>query len=917
MTTYELYINNILCDLSSDEVITLLYQSPIFSELDSIQSNRSYNIALLPTPTNMRAIGHAARVDVDSGAPYVRLPAALYQDGAPLFTQGVAVVTDIADTINVTLTWGNMDNFQPLFDSSLRELGSQFMEEGEGHIAWNENTTILEASATGKYPGVAFWGVDFGMGLSNPKYLHPSVQVKTILSAIEKYNGITIDGKERLAYSKNLGPIIPLVSKNGIYKGLETYVVDGGSGYIMPGQIKSDPNNWAGSLNIFARTINNDGTGKLHLSFRDFSIYMPGQTSGSLTLFIRYGNFNSSGGISEAETKEIMVSSRKNGYNYYFDDISVDYDISQFLQIEVTPYHYTTDDKIVISGIVNVWQDGDSNNPVVFPDKFPVAPNLPAMSQGNFILALMNMNGLFAYADKDSPNTIKLISIDDLIANMQNNNIVDWSGKVILNDFHRVDMPDSSAFTIENLAQSNILDYDNDSEVAADTHGVITVRNENIEKETELVELPFSASHNGDSLEGVYCAWIPIYKDRGDGKVDYSGCSPRILSGRGTFMSGIVRCIGVFDPWMKFGGDEGIVKTKYASYQKVVDRPRIISIRAKLSALDLYNLDYTKPVYIAQFGQMFAIYSVETGEDGICDCQLLKLKADGITPPTYYITLNGATEGDVVVSVEPTAQRVRVSYQTNGTLQLSSSGDAISTSEIDDAYILVYTKTNPTSELRTGVVAVTLEEAPLIRRNIVIRQAGIISYNPSVSFSPSLPWEASVSSITMTNTGNVDLKITAFPGWFGGANLPYTLTQGANVNILFNPNTSSQARTGIIEMHYKDEKIGSNVDYNVEVSQRGVSDRMVIIDTSIDPSLKGQSIMIYLLLLTDGAYGELEVKVSDDNDIRLTFKQIADSFGYPNLEDYAGDTLRIDMPDNGIFGEAQIPATGDVHIVLK
>mgnify|MGYP001716757567 CR=1 FL=1 len=41
MTTYELYINDILCDLSSDEVVTLLYQSPIFSSLDSIQSNRS------------------------------------------------------------------------------------------------------------------------------------------------------------------------------------------------------------------------------------------------------------------------------------------------------------------------------------------------------------------------------------------------------------------------------------------------------------------------------------------------------------------------------------------------------------------------------------------------------------------------------------------------------------------------------------------------------------------------------------------------------------------------------------------------------------------------------------------------------------------------------------------------------------
>ena len=215
MTTYELYINDILCDLSSDEVVTLLYQSPIFSSLDSIQSNRSYNVALPPTPTNMQAIGQAARPDVDADAPYVRLPAALYQDGVPLFTQGFAVVTDIADTINVTLTWGNVDNFQPLFDNGLRDLGPQLEELEAERIDWNENTTILEGNTTNEYPGVAFWGVNFGMGLSKPKYLHPSVLVKTILSAIEKYIGMTFDGKERLAYSKNLGPIIPLVSKNG------------------------------------------------------------------------------------------------------------------------------------------------------------------------------------------------------------------------------------------------------------------------------------------------------------------------------------------------------------------------------------------------------------------------------------------------------------------------------------------------------------------------------------------------------------------------------------------------------------------------------------------------------------------------------------------------------------------------------
>lgn len=628
MTTYELYINGILCDLPGDSAISLLYQSPIFSGLDAIQSNRSYNIALPITPKNRGAIEFAERPDIDSDAPYIKLSASLYQDGVPIFTQGYAVVTDITDTINVTLTWGNVNNFQPLFDSNLRDLGPEFSDMGGAGVLWNNNSTIRASNELDDSVAADFIGVDFGKGLSNPEYIHPSASIKYILYAIETHNNIKIENVERLWDNLSPAPILPLVSKNGIHKGLETYAVDGGSGYIMPGQIKNDPNNWAGSIGVFARTTDNDGIGKLYISFRNFSILMPGQTSSNLTISIKYGDFDSSGGISETETKQVMISSLKSGYTYYFNDIIVDYGMSQFLQIVVSPYKYTGED-IVISGVINVWQDSDSNNPVVFPDVFPVVPNLPDVSQGDFILALMSMNGLFAYADKDDPNTIKLISIDDIMDNAANGNIVDWSNRVIVNEARDVSRPESSAFTIDDFAQNNILDYDNDDEINTDTSGIITVDNVNIDKETELVEMPFSASRNGVSLEGVNCAWIPIYEDNGQGGVNYSEVSPRILAWKNDqSLNNKTICTGRFDSWMEFGGDRGIVKSKYASYQEVIKRLRIITIRAKLTPLDLYDMDYTKPVYISQFGQLYAIFSVESGDDGICECQLLKLKSN-------------------------------------------------------------------------------------------------------------------------------------------------------------------------------------------------------------------------------------------------------------------------------------------------
>ena len=729
MITYELYINDILCDLSSDEVVTLLYQSPIFSSLDSIQSNRSYNVALPPTPTNMQAIGQAARPDVDADAPYVRLPAALYQDGVPLFTQGFAVVTDIADTINVTLTWGNVDNFQPLFDNGLRDLGPQLEELEAERIDWNENTTILEGNTTNEYPGVAFWGVNFGMGLSNPKYLHPSVQVKTILSAIEKYNGVTIDGKERLAYSKNLGPIIPLVSKNGdetsgkAEKTVATFQPVNNAGYTIL-QVSSISQ---GSQYMNATTYSIQGAkyveirisaGETRTSLSDSDLtdvkigICAGADYGNLIAKVGYQGFRGPNDFLMWVPDSTVVLSEELGNLPEDDQISIVIASKELasrfnnMNFSLSMVAYPRDE-------------------VYFPSIFPVAPNLPDMSQGDFILALMSMNGLFAYADKDSPNTIKLISIDDIIANVQKNDIIDWSDRVILNDFHRVDMPDASIFTIDDLAQSNILDYDNDDDVKTDTYGTITIRNENIEKETELVSLPFSASENATTNE-VNCALVPIYEDNGKGGANYSECSPRILSGRGAFMSGIARCIGVFDPWMKFGGEEGIVKTRYASYQKVVDRLRIITIRAIFIYVYVYNVFYTKPVYIAQFGQIFAIYSVETGENDICDCQLLKLKVDGVVAATYYLRLDGKNEDSQWVAEADGINGTAYVITSNGTPYIVDYDSRLYVDlyeEDGDLYLSISAPKNAgTEEINYNPVILGIQENDAVRRQVAVSQ---------------------------------------------------------------------------------------------------------------------------------------------------------------------------------------------------
>lgn len=678
MTTYELYINDTLCDLNTDEAITLLYQSPIFSDLDSIQSNRSYNISLPLSPTNIRAVEQSQRTDVNSEAPYVKLPARLYQNGVPLFTKGFAVVTDISDAINVTLTWGNVDNFQSLFDNNLQDLGPQLEDLGAGHIDWNEDSTILDGNTQNEYPGVAYWGVNFGMGLKDPKYIHPSVQAMTILEAIEKQHGITIEGKERLAYSPNLGPIVPLLGKNG------------------------DEISGKAEAATHQTRISLDGN---HVLLASNSSNIEGLTSEGGVLFDIKGakhviisiraNFETVYGSPEFAFQPVFKICADDSDHPISDISGVTYSFEQITRLKMSISFDVTLSSISEGGTI---PDGTSNllfflytgdrsdtqytgdnyikltayprEDLHFPSKFPAGVNLPDMSQGDFVMGLMSMNGLFAYPDAKFPDTIRFISIDDIADKAKNYEVVDWSRKVVLNDMNRVDMPDTSEFTIGELAQRNTLDYENDDDVTSDTSGVIEIRNANIDKETELVTLPFSASAN-ESTDGVTCAMVPIYEKQENGDVDYSECSARILSGRGAVIDGFVKCIGSFDPWMKFGGDQGIVAKRYASYKDIVDRVRVISVRAKLSPLDLYNLDYAKPVFIDQFGALFAIYSVETGEDGICDCQLIKIN---VVAKIYDVIIYYSLAGSMLQDVQFTASdyTATISCQfTNGVARIS------------------------------------------------------------------------------------------------------------------------------------------------------------------------------------------------------------------------------------------------------
>lgn len=675
--TKELYINGQLCDL--EDTPSLIFQSPVFNDLDVIQSNRSAEINLPLTPRNRKAFGLIDRIDIlDDSAVYGKHSAAYYLGGFPVFTRGYAMVTDVTDTINITLVWGNIDNFQPLFDASLRDLREQIIEvAGADYVEWNENTKYVDPDETTL---AGFIQIDFGAG-RNINYSHPSVQVSAILDAIQKYHGITIENITRLSQTSDKHPmIVPLVSKNS---GPDSWYSDrfeassahyGNSGSSNTAlkfrEIVSDKRSILTDQN-YAIDVSSTKTIDVSIISYSSAVFFPGMraASASPTLKLR--------GDSGNGTSEVLLSvegiDTGSGIRFgvkpdLFNNVEVnveDYDTVRWILSNAVTIDATTSDEFTVAAKFIITPHFDD---IQFPSPFPIAENLPDMTHAEFLSALMTMAGLFAYPDSSDNNTIHMMSPDQfynstdtidydyrivdsgdnrtpntqtdrrIVDSHLDATIQDWSRKVILNDRGEIWRPEGTEFTMGDYAQTNTLDYDNDEDAEMlNTQGIISIDNENIERENELVSLDFSASTNRAGWNTDHSDWpfafVPCYEEQtvnGAKEVNYSAPSARILADVNTTIedgNGTVGRYrhGLFPRTMYFGGSEGIVAKRYADYQRILKKFRMITVYVKLTVADICNLDYTRRVYLDVYGCYFAIYSVTTGEDGICECKLIKL----------------------------------------------------------------------------------------------------------------------------------------------------------------------------------------------------------------------------------------------------------------------------------------------------
>ena len=604
---YELFIDDKRVDLPDDN-IALNYKSNLLSDITKIVSNNSYTIKLPKTSNNMALFGHVEMVSSTTNYPYVSHNGILFRDGIEIIRGASVVLLKVGEGIEIALVWNDTQAFNQMVKegASLRDMPT---ESEEDMVVWQLNLN----QDTPYYP---IANRSWGLPVSGSEYVqHPCVPVSKILSWMEAYNGMSFNFPS-WAWGLIDKLIIPLISKD------------------------VDPNINAGVSYYFGNTFNNE------------------QYAGLLGM-----NYTTTTPIDEEIGSMVDVESGRKSFKAAKDieNITLDFildltepDTSKDLSdVYLHIYAYSPGipnrtiyrDRVIASKTVNDWYLGavvHLEDVTLFTDDvllvslnvpygsystdgtlsmgmhllpselkkgdiFPLVKNLPDMKQVDFLKAITQMLGLYAYPDKSG--NITFISFDSLYDNKER--AKDWSSLVLTQEDN---LARDMEFALDDMAQRNWYRYKEDSSYRykVDSDAYIDINNRTLEWERDAVELPFAPTMND---------YILAYSYNKDGEVSYEGGEDRILQLVTMEMAdGSTRYGATFT-----GLEWKYLLSGYQNYRNMVTDAKIITEYIKLSSLDLKNLEMDVPVYLSQHGAYFAIISVKTKENDICEVNLIKM----------------------------------------------------------------------------------------------------------------------------------------------------------------------------------------------------------------------------------------------------------------------------------------------------
>lgn len=273
----------------------------------------------------------------------------------------------------------------------------------------------------------------------------------------------------------------------------------------------------------------------------------------------------------------------------------------------------TPDDEVLLDDLFMNFNDDLVKNTYVNGaiNSFQVREYIPAIGQVEFFKAICHILGWYVEAGADGK--LQITKFDKL---SDKTRAIDWSDKLASMGY----TPESVEFNFNDYAQRNWMRYKYDENASryvnaperVNADGAIIVDDKTLDNDKDLFTLPFS------STDGNYIRqYQRTVNEQGETETDFIRTEPRIIGLNPN--SPVVELY--FNDDMRF---DNIIANRYDYYQQVMTRPIVARVNLRLSEFDLVNIDYTKPIYLQQYGAYFAIIEIQTS-GAISEAKLLKL----------------------------------------------------------------------------------------------------------------------------------------------------------------------------------------------------------------------------------------------------------------------------------------------------
>lgn len=598
--TEQIYINGILMDQEGGKPTSLVYQSPIFTDIDNIVSNRTNSVNFPVTRNNLNAIDNCQMTSGSSKFAYRRHTVKYYRDGVQIFS-GYGTLMSVTQTqIKFTFTWGNVAAFKKLLDYKLRKIKGPVGQD-EISIPWRDNAVNTP---------------NFAMNLDTGGYPHPVMKVSTLLAGIELTTGVTIENKELLSDYR-----IPVTGKQaddnakrnqGAMTGSDIFAKTWG---MMCHFLTSAPANDVRGMYIGNGMYDVEPYETLQIivpaSFRYSCTKHSGVSSQQVAVFAVDEDGNHPKQLAYVQMHKTESGARfvyTTGSDAFGKETILNLNVSEYthLMIKVREFGSAIESATTMEGNLILIPDYDKEQELIYGGVYPMIRNLPDWTLSQLLKNLMKMEGLFATCPDES--TIRLVSIDDLYA--QRENAVDITDALMLGSSDSL----TKEYSFGSYSQKNIFKYAEDGTVKTDASGYISIDDDNLGAESELLSLDFAASDdNGKTVS------LPLYTKNEDGGYDYADVTPRILK---------VKSVEGSREKLTFRGLEWprLIADRYSGFSDVIRNAKVIKASMRISTVQLANLDLMTPVFSYSLGHYYAILSLTTKENGIADVELLQLQ---------------------------------------------------------------------------------------------------------------------------------------------------------------------------------------------------------------------------------------------------------------------------------------------------